>query len=512
MGDDTAVPLETELKLALTEEAAQRLRAHALFRPPPGAEPEQRRLVSTYFDTEDRAFAGQGLALRVRSGDGRFLQTLKSAGEGGVAFSRGEWEWEIGGETPDLSRLSGTPASALPLPDLAARVKPLFRTDVTRTIRILTLDQGTTAEAALDAGRVVAGDAEEPVLELELELRAGRPGPLYRLALELHAESPIGIATESKAERGYRLATREEPRTLKAPEIRLAPGLTAAEGFHRIAESLLGHFLINEPAALVGAVEGIHQMRVAIRRLRAHLVLFAPYLEPHARGRFENELQRMGRVFGEARDWDVFCTEILPNIQETVHASSWLQLLHAPAELRRQSAHGEFRRECAAPTFAALVLGFAGWAADGAAMPELLGSEALRQPLAELAPGLLDTLDQKVQRRGRHIGEATDTELHALRKSLKKLRYGVEFLGSLFPDEERQHFQHRCEALQGTLGAVQDAAMAVALAETLAEGLRVDLAPAIALLAQGAGLRRRDALRDLNDDWQDFLAEPRFWK
>src|ERR1700749_1269341 len=102
MDNETAVPLETELKLALTEEAAQRLRAHALFRPPPGAEPEHRRLVSTYFDTDHRAFAGQGLALRVRSGDGRFLQTLKSGGEGGVAFTRGEWEWEIDGETPEL--------------------------------------------------------------------------------------------------------------------------------------------------------------------------------------------------------------------------------------------------------------------------------------------------------------------------------------------------------------------------------------------------------------------------
>jgi triphosphatase len=512
MDNDSAVPMETELKLALTEEAAQRLRAHALFRPPGGGEPEQRRLVSTYFDTEDRAFAGQGLALRVRSGDGRFVQTLKASGEGGVAFSRGEWEWELAGETPDLSLLADTPASALPLREFPARLKPLFLTDVTRTIRILHLDQGTSAEAALDAGRVVAGDAEEPVLELELELRSGKPGPLYRLALELHAESPIGIATESKAERGYRLATREEPRTLKAPEIRLAPTLTAAEGFHQITDSLLGHFLVNQPAALAGATEGIHQMRVAIRRLRAHLVLFAPYLEPHARGRFENELQRVGRVFGEARDWDVFCTEILPNIQETVHAPAWLHLLQAPAELRRQSAHVEFRRECGAPTFAALVLSFAGWAADGAAMPELLGSEALRQPLAGLAPGLLDALDQKVPRRGRRIGEATDTELHALRKSLKKLRYGVEFLGSLFPDQERHRFQHRCEALQGTLGAVQDAAMAVALAEALAEGPRIDLAPAIGLLAQAASRRRGDALHDLSDDWQDFLAEPRFWR
>ena len=511
MDNETTVPLETELKLALTEEAAQRFRAHALFRPPGGAEPEQRRLVSTYFDTEDCALAKQGLALRIRSGDGRFVQTLKSSGDGGVVFSRGEWEWEVDGETPDLSLLSDTPASAEQLRELPAGLKPLFFTDVTRTIRILHLDRGTTAEAALDAGRVVAGDAEEPVLELELELRAGKPGPLYRLALELHAESPIGIATESKAARGYQLATRQEPHTQKAPEIRLAPALTAAEGFQRITDSLLGHFLVNQPAALAGATEGIHQMRVAIRRLRAHLVLFAPYLEPHARGRFENELQRVGRVFGEARDWDVFCTEILPNIQETVHASTWLHLLHGPAELRRQSAHVEFRRECAAPTFSALVLSFAGWAADGADTPELLGSEELRQPLAELAPGLLDALDQKVQRRGRHVGEASDPELHALRKSLKKLRYGVEFLGSLFPDQERQRFQHRCEALQGTLGAVQDAAMAVSLAESLAAGPRIDLAPAIGLLAQASGRRRRDALHDLSADWLDFLAEPRFW-
>ena len=49
----------------------------------------------------------------------------------------------------------------------------------------------------------------------------------------------------------------------------------------------------------------------------------------------------------------------------------------------------------------------------------------MRQRLAKLAPELLDRLAGKVAKRGKRIGWQSDEELHALRKALKKLRYGV---------------------------------------------------------------------------------------
>ena len=60
-------------------------------------------------------------------------------------------------------------------------------------------------EAALDLGKVIAGEGEEEICELELELRQGEPAALLELACELAAELPLMPCDISKAERGYRL-------------------------------------------------------------------------------------------------------------------------------------------------------------------------------------------------------------------------------------------------------------------------------------------------------------------
>jgi triphosphatase len=72
-------------------------------------------------------------------------------------------------------------------------LEPRFETDIHRTVRTLSLDGGSSVEVAIDEGRIVARDAEEPVHELELELKDGPIGPLYRLALELCAGLPLRI-------------------------------------------------------------------------------------------------------------------------------------------------------------------------------------------------------------------------------------------------------------------------------------------------------------------------------
>ena len=62
--------------------------------------PPRARLVSTYYETDDRALQRKGLSLRVRERDGRFVQSVKSIGRGGT-LTRGEWEDVIADGGPD---------------------------------------------------------------------------------------------------------------------------------------------------------------------------------------------------------------------------------------------------------------------------------------------------------------------------------------------------------------------------------------------------------------------------
>jgi CHAD domain-containing protein len=258
--------------------------------------------------------------------------------------------------------------------------------------------------------------------------------------------------------------------------------------------------MANCPAAAGGDVEGVHQFRVAIRRLRAALILFRPLLEPHAESRFSEALRSLGRIFGEARDWDVFCSEMLVSAQKFGVAVSWLDLLREPAETVRAAAHARVSAELQAPAMTATILGLVEWGAP-------LG-QAMGRPLRDLAPDLLKRLEHKVLRRGQHIARHTDGELHALRKTTKKLRYSIEFLAPLLRHKQVKTHLRRCKRLLKQLGALNDAVVAVALAEQLGGERQPELAPAVAALAGWATAQRAAARHHLPKHWQALEAAP----
>ena len=223
-------------------------------------------------------------------------------------------------------------------------LEPQFVTDIQRTSRTLELDGGTIVEVALDEGLIRSGNATEPVHELELELKDGSIGPLYHLALELLSALPLRIGVEAKAARGYRLAAGRPPAAVKPDAPALDRKVVAAAGWRRIVATALDALLANQPAAAAGDVEGVHLMRTAIRRVRAAQLLFKPHLEPHATKQFEAELRRLGRILGEARDWDVFRLETLPTALRDDASDSLLHLLGQAAERTgRQRASASLR-------------------------------------------------------------------------------------------------------------------------------------------------------------------------
>ena len=480
-------PVEVELKLLLPEHARAALERHPALQAPCATAPETRQEHTVYFDTPLLSLAGKGLSLRVRRcGDAR-VQTLKSAGDGyTVAASRGEWEWRIDQDVPDLSCVAETPFGAEIAAEGASGLQPVFETDIRRTVRSLRLAGETVAEAAIDVGRVFAGEATQDVNELELELKRGAPGPLYRLALDLHATVPFIIGVESKAQRGQRLRTGKAAVAVKRGPPPLDRDGPASEAVRRIIGAAIGQLLANQPAAAAGDVEGVHQMRVGIRRLRTALALFGKHLEPYASRHFEAELKRLGQVFGNARDWDVFCTQILPDAEKDEIAKGWMELLRTPAEASRQVAHRELEEEFTRPAITALVLGMAAWLEPDDAGSPVAGDDALNRPIRKPAHALLDRMARRVARGG-HPRRRSAEELHALRKALKKLRYSGDYLAAIYPPKPVKQYQKASKRLLKLLGTGTDAAMATRLAGRLCAGARSEVAPAAAALVQWNG-------------------------
>jgi triphosphatase len=505
-------PVEIEIKLRVPPSARAAVERHTALQASHASAPQHRQEVTTYFDTPGLTLSRQGISLRVRHSGQHYVQTVKSAGDGhGAAQQRGEWEWPIAGGNPEARLAVGTPLEAALQPADLDALQPVFATEIHRTVWQVRLSDDTVAEIVLDLGRIVAGDASEPVGELELELKGGQLGTLYRLALDLAMHAKLAIEPASKAERGFRLLSGQPPQARKAPDIDFKRGANAAKAFERVAGSAVGHLLANVGAAAAGDVEGVHQARVAIRRVRAALVLFQPHLERQTTRRFNAELQRIGRVLGEARDWDVFVLETLPKAAADMPVGGWLDLLREAAEVKRTASHCAMQEELRGTAFTSLVLGMAAWVEDGARSPALLGDDAMQRPIAKLAPHLLDRMARKVADRGRGLEAASREDLHALRKSAKKLRYGIEFLSGLYSRKATKEQLHACKTLQEVLGEINDAAMTPVLAARLSDGDHAGLASAVGELAEWSAKRGKSASHQLAKAWHAFRQAERFW-
>ena len=115
----------------------------------------------------------------------------------------------------------------------------------------------------------------------------------------------------SKSERGFGLADGGEPNSFKAEPIALRPNLSVAQAFQIIARACVRHFRINEPLLIASrSAEPLHQARVAIRRLRSALSLFEPIVTDNINQRLKRSLRDVSHQFGEARNLDVYITQI----------------------------------------------------------------------------------------------------------------------------------------------------------------------------------------------------------
>ena len=472
MSSDDA-KLETELKLALSPAVARKLRKARIFKDLRVGHAIKRRLVSTYFDTPRHVLRKSGVALRVRNDGECRAQTVKAPATGTPGLqNRSEWTTIIDSERPMLEHLLDTGVAPGFERRREADLRPMFVTDLERTtIRLKT--RRAEVEFTIDEGVIRTGAngavREEPVCEAEFELLSGNASAMLKLALQVCESYDARPAHLSKAERGYALARPAlKPKPDKAAPIQLSQGMTVGEAFQAIVRATLEHLLRNQSPTLAGHPEGIHQTRVAMRRLRAALRAFKRLLPYRERKAFNGEFRWFQQRLASARDWHVFLTETLPLLEAEGSADA-LQLgrLRRIAQYERRRATKAALEHLESRRYARLILEFQRWAAD---LEQVDDEQKLNRPALPFARRVLGATRRELLRDKRPLKQLAPEDLHTLRKRSKKARYATEFFSSLFEPASSAPYVQALEELQDRLGELNDAGVAPQLLLTLRSG------------------------------------------
>ena len=489
---------------------------------PAGGRERAQRLRSTYFDTGDFRLRRRGFTLRIREDGERLVQTLKSDAPSGAGalLKRNEWSRLVERPVPSLPVASDAAVRDAVGPLRTAELAPAFSTDVMRRtamVEVAAPNHGTAlVELALDSGVIRARGRRDAVSELELELIEGPASALYELAMTLQASASLRIQTASKAKRGYVLAGGEGYAGHKAPALALARGISVEDALGKIFRVCADQCAANHDAVLDRSdPEGVHQFRVALRRMRSALVVFKSVLPRAQAAWLEREASRLIDLLGPARDWDVFITETLASVRAARPDDDTLERLAEAAEAERSRAY-EKAEALRAPDYTEFLLRFGRWI-ETAGWRDGADEAVLDQPLASLGGRLLDKRHERVLKRGRNFERLSDDRLHRLRISLKKLRYAGEFFAAQFPDGKPRPYIRALRRLQDDFGRLNDAAVAERCLKELLETQRKS--SHLAALGVGAGqvigwhARAREETRSqITEDWHAFVAAQPYWR
>jgi len=504
---------EIELKLAVAPNVGPALRRDPLL---VGAEGGgTRRLVSVYYDTPGHALRKLGIGLRVRKIGRGYLQTIKLPSGHGAALQRHrEVEMALPTERFDLDGITDSGLRRLfAKHHIATNLVPIFTTEIRRTLWTFR-HAGAVIELALDRGEIQADGRVLPVSEIELELKGGKPAGLYRAALALSKRLPVRIEWRTKSARGYALGTDELPESTRGQPIHLDRALTPTEAFGAIARACISQLGQNEAAALDGRnIEGVHQMRVSLRRLRSLVGAYRHQMSDACHGELSRELRWLQQSLSPARDWDVLLAFTLPPLRRRLPDEAALFRLEALAEARRAAAYEVVRETIGSSRYTALLLTIGLLLETGRWVGTGEGAETLTRPVRRFADGLLDKRHRRLRKLGRRT-DLSENELHRLRLFGKKMRYVADFFRSLYPPKATQAYIVALSELQDRLGSLNDAVVTDLLLAELPgdEDERLLLGHARALLRGWQAHAIELEHKAFAETWKRFDRRKPFWR
>lgn len=453
---------------------------------------EARNLVDVYYDTDDWRIGRAGFVLRVRNKGGRHEATMKDTApaEAGLRRRLEVTETLATADVDDLGDLGpvGRRVSALVG---ARRLRPVLEIRTNRRPYDLYVSveaangsgSGAVGEVALDETELCVGEDEEParLRRVEVEVRPDWVQTVTPLVQKLREDCGLAPATLSKFEAGLLASGVKIPGPPDLGPTMVDSSTNLGDLAFAVLRKNVSALLEHDPGTRLGEdIEELHDMRVATRRLRAALDLFADCLPVRA-NHLRSELGWLADVLGAVRDLDVqldTLTTWTDEMEESERGAlgDLSTLLVRERERARLSLLGALD----SPRYERLVAGFTAMAEQGPSTRSMTA----RARAVNVVPDLVrerHRVVMKAERRARRGGDAGD--FHKLRIHCKRLRYALEFTSSVY-DGGTKAFVRRVVSVQDHLGEMQDAEVAAQRLRTLALSTDSRLSP-VTVFAMG---------------------------
>jgi inorganic triphosphatase YgiF len=454
-----AAPKELEIKLTLPAADLPRLQKLPLVRAAK-ASVKHKSQVSVYFDTDKHKLRKHGLTLRVRRTDNRHIQTIKATHDAHI-FARDEWEAETADGQPDLALAADTALAPLIDGKLHRQLKPMFETRVRRSIYPLARNGGAIA-MAVDQGTIETGERSGALCEVELELERGSEADLFEVARELARALPAQLSLRSKSERGYELLSGGELAAVKFEGVSLAAGTRTRDTFGLIGRACLRQITANESALLNGDAEGVHQMRVGLRRLRAAISLFGAILDDGETAAIKRELKWLTGELAPARELEVLIKRVVAPVKKRRSREQGVSSLSRQFAERRASALDRAREAINSARFRLFALDVAAWLEIGQwrSPQDDLVLDSGDRPIEMFAAEQLERRFRKLRKKRKAFAKLDPLQKHKLRIQAKKLRYAADFFADLFAGKpaarRKRKFLDALERIQDAFGDLND--------------------------------------------------------
>ena len=329
---------------------------------------------------------------------------------------------------------------------------------------------------------------------------------------------PLPVLTGASA------GTRTKPVPVKAPRPILPRDAVAEDAFRITLLQCKWHIAANVPAVIdTHEAEGIHQLRVGLRRLRVALTSFGGDFRSASLEELRMRAKKMAERLAPARDLDVFVSELLEPAAQAATSARGFDVLRARAGAARRTAWEFAVAHVSGPAFASFMseLGEAVdrrvWLEASGRGKATRGHFAFETPAVELATRMLDYRLKRAKKRAKYLNELSDAQRHKLRIALKKLRYTSEFFAPLYDEKQAQKFQKKLSQLQHTLGCVNDVAVARKTLHSIVEGptneesaVRPDLAFAAGAVYGFHLDRSEHTWKKVKASWPEFAPSAAF--